>query len=454
MDGTQLYPQSPPTPLNMFQRLVLQWDRLHPYNAAQVLKLAGTADPARIAAAWQSTLTTLGLGRIELNGRRFHHQTLNGELQRYPVQLVPSTAPLSTFVTEQLNRPFDDAAEPPFRPFVLQQDGFYYLGVVYHHWVADSVSIRLLLREWFFRLYFPQRARKTPLRHPHGGYWSVLGSHRSNWDLYDGFLSSVRWSSRNRRVARVEHPGHSDFACQFALHEVGTGLIAPLLAFARQHHATLNDLFLAVAAEICQQFVPLRKTPRRTDLALGTIVDLRPYAGQDLSDTFGLFLGFTSTLCRPADLAHFPRLLAAIARQSRMHKASGVALSSPVRMLAGYTVGRFYKPKKIVEFYRKRVPLAGGISNVNLNRTWAAEFHDDSRQPDDARKPLLDYVRVSPTGPMMPLVFTPTTLGDHLHVGVTYRPSLIAPERACEMAKQFTQRLRTLARGASPAAAT
>jgi len=119
-----------------------------------------------------------------------------------------------------------------------------------------------------------------------------------------------------------------------------------------------------------------------------------------------------------------------------MHKASGVPLSSPVRMLAGFTVGKFYDRRKIVDFYRKRVPLAGGISNVNLNRTWAASFHPD---------PLLDYIRVSPTGPMMPLVFTPTTLGDHLHVGFTYRTNLISNDRAQQMAADFTHRLRALA---------
>lgn len=446
MDGTVAHPRTAPTPLNLFQRLVLQWDRLHPYNAAQVLKIAGPADVDRLTQAWQDTLQTLGLGRVHIaGGRRVQHQTLNGELQRYPIRDVPTTTSLCNHISEELNRPFHDAEEPPFRPFLLRQDGFHYLGVIYHHWVADSVSIRLLLREWFYRIHCPARARKTPVKHPHGGYWSIFGPNRANWGLYDGFLSSVRWSSRNRRVARVEHPGHEDFTCRFTLHEVGSGLVTPLLAYARRHGATLNDLFLAVAAEACHHFVPVRKTPRRTDLALGTIVDLRPMTGQDLSDTFGLFLGFTSTLCRPDDLANFERLLGTIARQSRLQKASGVALSSPVRMLAGYTVGKFYDRNKIIEFYRKRVPLAGGISNVNLNKTWAAEFHTD-REVGDSNSPLLDYIRVSPTGPMMPLVFTPTTLGDHLHVGLTYRPSLIEPEHACRMASEFRERLRTIAR--------
>jgi hypothetical protein len=437
MDGVAAHPPlSDPTPLNLFQRLTLQWDKLHPYNAAQVLKIAGHADADALSAAWQDALNDLGLGRVHVTGRHLRHQALNGELQRYPIQnLDPATA-LDDFISGELNRPFDDANEPPFRPFLLNQGDHHYAGIVYHHWVADSVSIRLLLREWFLRVHRPAEARRRPLRHPRGGYWSLFGPARTNWGLYDGFLTSVRWSARNRRVARVEHQGIGDFNCRFLLHELGSGLVAPLLDYARRAGATLNDLFLAVCAQVCNWHVPLRRTPRRTDLALGSIVDLRPYSPEDLSDTFGLFLGFTSTLCRPNDLNDFPRLLRSIASQSRMHKASAVPLSSPVRMLAGFTVGKYYDRRRIVDFYRKRVPLAGGISNVNLNRSWAAKFHPD---------PLLDYIRVSPTGPMMPLVFTPTTLGDHLHFGFTYRPSLIPRDRAAEMTEHFAQGLKALA---------
>jgi hypothetical protein len=439
MDAPVAHALSAPMPLNVFQRLVLQWERIHPYNAAQVLRLSGRADAAALTGAWQETLNALSLGRVQRRGTRFAHEAINGELERYPVQILPAGTSLCQFLSGELNRAFDDAGEPPFRPFVLEGDGHHFVGIVYHHWVADSVSIRILLREWFFRIYCPERARTTPLRQPEGGYWSLFGPGPTGWGVGEGFLSSVRWSSRNRRVARVEHPGFKDFNVRFSLHEVGGGLIGPLIAYARRNDATLNDVFLAVVADVCHRYVPLRRTPRRTDLALGTIVDLRPYARRDLSDTFGLFLGFTSTICRPGDLGDFSKLLRTVSSQSKLHKRTGVPLSSPVRMFAGLAVGKMLSQEKVVEFYRKRVPLAGGISNVNLNRTWAAEFHPS---------PLEDYVRVSPTGPMMPLVFTPTTLGQHLHVGLTFRPSVIEPGQACRMAGHFVERLRVLA-GAS-----
>jgi hypothetical protein len=105
-----------------------------------------------------------------------------------------------------------------------------------------------------------------------------------------------------------------------------------------------------------------------------------------------------------------------------------------IRMFAGLVAARMMgmKREKIINFYRKRVPLAGGISNVNLNQSWAQQYHPD---------PLIQYIRVSPTGPMMPLVFTTTTLGNDLNFGLTYREAVISRERADQIATHFTQRV-------------
>jgi len=401
-----------PGPLNLFQRLMRQWDHLHPYNAAQILKLTGQANPIHLQQSWHETLTTLRLNPTN------------------DVAILPPDHSLTEFLSTQLNLPFSHTPSP-FPPFLLPQNDHHYAGIVYHHFAADSVSIRMLLREWFLRTHAPDHARHAPFRHAAHGYNSPLGPDRANWSPGGAILSTLRWAARNRHVARVENKkAFADFNCRFSLHDLGPDLVTPLLACARRHRATLNDLFLAVTAQVCDRHVPIRKSPRRPNLALGTIVDLRPYARCDLSDTFGLHLGFTSTTCTPHDLANFPQLLRAIAKQSKFDKQTRVPLFSPIRMLAGLAVGKLYRHKKLVEFYRKRLPLAGGISNINLNRAWPAKFHPH---------PLLDYIRVSPTGPMMPVVFTPTTLGQNLNLGLTYRPSLIPEDRAQQMATDFIQ---------------
>ena len=103
-----------------------------------------------------------------------------------------------------------------------------------------------------------------------------------------------------------------------------------------------------------------------------------------------------------------------------------------LRMVAGLVFARLFSREGLLEFYRKRYAMAGGISNVNLNRDWPAEYHP---------WPLLEYIRVSPTGPMMPLVFTPTTLGRQLNFGLTCRDCLIPSEQSPELAAMFIRRL-------------
>jgi len=58
-------------PLNIFQRCIRVWEEAHPYNAAQVLHLAGQADVAKITDAWNEVLSTSGLGTARVVGRRF-----------------------------------------------------------------------------------------------------------------------------------------------------------------------------------------------------------------------------------------------------------------------------------------------------------------------------------------------------------------------------------------------
>ena len=113
-----------------------------------------------------------------------------------------------------------------------------------------------------------------------------------------------------------------------------------------------------------------------------------------------------------------------------MHKATNVPEASMIRMAGGLIFHRLFgdDSKKLVEFYRKRFPLCSGISNINLNGSWVQKYHPD---------PLLEYIRVSPTGPMMPVVFTTTTLGDQLHFGLSTRDSIVPPEDAQKLADEF-----------------
>jgi hypothetical protein len=418
--------------LNIFQQLARQWDQIHPYNAAQILKIRGHADLPALQAAWHHAINALGLGRVRLDGNSFSYECLNGEMSLYGIRVVPLGLTLEEYVSEELNRKFDNPAEPPFRPFVLFGDGFYYAGVIYHHWVADSISIRTVLHEWFVRLFDPPQACHRPVQLAHAGYRTFFNIQKNAASFGLGLLGATRWASSLRRVRRVEYRCGTDLRVRVALRSLPNGWIANLHTAAKRRNVTLNDLFLAAIARVCDRHLPLKHRPRRHSLAIGSIVDLRPYAHPDLAQAFGLFLGFTNVICRPAELTDPDLLLRSISAQTHQQKRQGIPQASAIRMLAGVAAGKCIHPDKMAHFYRKHVPLAGGISNINLNQSWATRYHPE---------PLLDYIRVSPTGPMMPLVFATTTLGQDFHFTLTYRPSVVPPQQIDHLAAAFINAL-------------
>src|SRR5437773_331558 len=104
-----------------------------------------------------------------------------------PALLLKITSPSSSIAASTI-RP-----SPPFRPFVLRGDGFYYAGVIYHHWVADSVSIRTVLREWFVRLFDPKNSIHRAVQLADGGYRRFFSILRSGTAMGQGLLTATRW---------------------------------------------------------------------------------------------------------------------------------------------------------------------------------------------------------------------------------------------------------------------
>src|SRR2546423_10161587 len=93
--------------LNVFQRLVRSWDAVHPYNAAQILHLAGKPDLPELVRAWHVTISTLGLGPVRVTGLDYAYDAINGDVSPCDVPLAPPGVTLEAYVTAELNRRFD-----------------------------------------------------------------------------------------------------------------------------------------------------------------------------------------------------------------------------------------------------------------------------------------------------------------------------------------------------------
>jgi hypothetical protein len=321
---------------SLFQKLVRQWDEIHPYNAIHVLKVRGQYDLQASRAAWHDALEVLGMGRVNIAGDSFFHECLNGDSIQHTVEPCPPGVTLHAWISRELNRPFCPIDAVPFRPFVIQEPDFFWMGLVYQHWVADSASIREVMREWFVRQYDPRAGRTKP-RPWMGGYLALFGPQRSGLEMADGLLAALRSTSQFRRVRRIEDPEmFQDLSAAFMPIPSHPGLIDALRQSARRHGVTVNDFFLAGIAEAANELVPVPRRYRRQDLAVATIVNLRPKVHRPMCDAFGLLLGFTSVCCKPKQLEHWDSLLHSVSAQMRRQKLAGSAQSSWLRLMVGW----------------------------------------------------------------------------------------------------------------------
>ena len=412
--------------LNIFQKTQRLWDTYHPYNAAQAAALAQRFEPEAITRAFNAAIADLRLGHFVCDGSRYWIEPSP------PAAVVFTGTSLAEHVSGQMNRAFDGHCSFPFRPFVCVENGHQIIGVVYQHWTADSVSIRSLIRQWILRLV--GQARPWPMSLPTAGMWRTFGGHTAGWSLTAELARQFGIMSRMKRMRRVTS-GSFTRGDSAVLSTTVLGIINGLRSNARSRGATVGDVFLAAATEACSLYGANAAVGNRRDLSMGTIVDLRGKSNVP-ERVFGLYLGFMTTPFAAGELALFDTILSRAIAQRRANLHQHAAEASQVRMGLGYAMGKLLGKKKLLEFYRKRFALAGGLSSVNLTPSWAGELHPHV---------IADYWRISPPGPFMPIVFTPTTLGDRLTICCTYRTALFDREKAQRVLGCFVERLRRFA---------
>lgn len=151
--------------LNAFQKVMLQWSSLHPYNAVHTYKIAGPLRLGDLAEAVETAFRCHGLGiaRLSADGESFRHET---DTQPEVEAVVGGEHPeddLKEYVSRALNRPFERPVSRPFRLAALDAGPHaHYVILAYDHWVADSYAARLVLRSILGRyLALPAPRRKT-----------------------------------------------------------------------------------------------------------------------------------------------------------------------------------------------------------------------------------------------------------------------------------------------------
>jgi hypothetical protein len=403
--------------LSAFQKVMVQWSELHPFNGAHVCKISGPLRKEDLRRAVSEAFQRLGLGFVELapDGLLYRHEPdRSPEVEMLSGGESPERA-LTLHVAEQLNLPF---ARPRCRPLRLSaidsRFGYHYVNVTYDHWIADSVAIRLLLRHVLARycgLEIPGDLAALQL-YP-ATYRRVFADRLAGLPLVGALC---RWSGgwlRAGRTAQVAHTSSSQMAVNYELYWAGDETVPQLVHLARGLDVSVNDVILAALARALCEFLPRRRRRGRPlEVALNTMVDARRDARVDLSNSFGTFMANYVIRCRRDEamgLGALARCIAATTgpiKRQRRHLDSAIGM----KLIGGIWphLGAAARPR----FLRWAMPLTAGVSNVVLRDPWI-------KTPGEG--PVLDYFRAGPAAPVVPLLLTPTTWGPRLSVGATYR---------------------------------
>lgn len=410
--------------LNLFQRMMLRWRNLHPYNPVHVVRVPAALDAGRLHALVATRLEALGLTGLEVDAARGRFRYAGGRAE-VALSVLPATegsaAALHHLIERELNRAFEGGAhEQPWRFVAVDTPGSFHLALTYDHFVAGGDAIARLLTDIalvYLDAHAPPPAwtlQRYPVR-----YRSVFASH-PGWALR-ALLALPPLAASNRRAFRLRLSCADDVANGFVRLRLEPPQLRVLLAACKAWGVTLNDLLLAA---LLQALSPLaearRREARRRQIAVASIMNIN----RDVSPGAEAVLSPCLAALRIAHEVPPGLELRLLAQQ--VHTASSALkarhryLSSLFGLGLSALIWPFLDTAQRQGLYAKHYPLWAGVTTLNLNPIWSST--------GDARTEGLDYLRAVPTGPMTPLVLAATTAHEVLHLGIAYRKAAYSPE--------------------------
>ncbi len=432
MSGSEL---SFPGRMNAFQRVMYQWSDLHPYNAVHAYRIARPLHVERLRESIGRVYRQVGFGFAETDSAGYWYRH---DLDACPPLEIldgadDAEAVLGELFARELNTPF---ARPRCRPMrfsaVAAGPADHYVCIGYNHWVADSVSARLLARRvlnLYLNLGIPEEP--PPELYP-ATYREVFAPRLSRLRVVRALgqaLWQVLW---RKRICRVPYTSVTCFPVGYAMTTTVDGTVDRVRHFAKSLGATVHDVMLAALARAMAENMPRRATGDGSrPMALGTIVDTRGDSVLDLSNTFGTFLSFygVNFLAEPgARLADVTRQVTALTRPIKLQRDYLAALP---QMRIFSLVWPLLNARRKAYYARLAVPMTAGISNVVVRDPWLTA----------PQSPIVDYLRGSPTGPMLPLTAAVTTVGNRINIGMTYRQTGFTASRLQAILGMFRDQL-------------
>jgi len=419
---------------------MLRWRATYPYNAVHVAELPGPLDEARLSKAIDGYLTDAGIGKLALDCERRRYEYAKG-----PVHVdVPilqargdTLALLEREMERHLNAGFgeDGAAFMPLRFFAVDSGPSFHLGVAYDHFVAGGDSVVALLKAIAARYDGSLPANLgAPETYPRT-YAKLFASNALAFYIGQYMLPGMLL--RARRAFRPLYPHGDDKYNAFASFELPPHVHAGVVRASKAWAVTRNDLMLAMMlCAISPEVEGRRGATRRNEIAVASVINLRDQVAESPHRAFGQFLSsFLVSHTVPADIT-----LEALARdvhaQTERVKRRKLYLQTLFLIACGGLAWRFMTPEQHKQMDAKNYPVWGGLSALNVEAIWNGV---------PGNTPVLHYLRAVSTGPIAPIVVAPASVGDGLHIGVTYRTSAFTREDIERINERFMTCARRLA---------
>ncbi len=425
--------------LNIFQRTVLLWNEMHPYNAIHVVKLKQPLRPEILKDVIDRFLEKQGLVNLVIDRvkKTYDYRGGRSDVEINIVRYDDPASGLLSEVRKHLNLPFPVTGRmDPFRFFVIPEGDGFYLGLVYFHLIAGADSVIALMKGIAssytggalpedtspFVLY-PQVYRKLmPFNLKYFAWWVLT---------FPEHISHMKISFRPK------YRDPDDTGIGFSCLSVSPSQYRAVILASKAWEVTVNDLFLAILLKSVAPLAEKRfRTPRRTHVSVASIVNIRKDLSVD-ADVFGLFLSYFNVTHSVPEGVELGRLAQDVRRQTEKIKRHKLFLRTVLEMWAALMLasGLFKDRKKY--FYAKYNPIWGGITNVNLNTVWTAPGGDIPEY----------YLRAVSTGQATPLVFSFTTINDMITVGASYRNTVFPETDIEKILSNFSKCLSEIEKG-------
>lgn len=425
-----------PVPLNEIQRTMLRWNSVHPYNVVDLVEVLRPVTEGQMRAAAEVVLGELGLGVPFPDNREKSAVFLGSpdgiEVSARPLGTGEKTA-LESFLSEELNRPFDVGRDAALRLTCLQGASQRFVAMTYQHWVMDgTAAARVFRRILAEALGLPrEHGSRTELETPSCD--RSFAHRRQGIPGLAQKLEGLRGLLTRTRATAPWQSVSPECRSDVRMLTIPQDSLDRLRRMARQNGCTVNDCLLATIIRAIGCALPEHKRHAwRRNIAICNIADLRRL-NPELGQKSGVYVGFFGT-----HLGALPRedapLIDLIRRQTSRAKRLCMPLASLATFRAIPRLWPLLPAETLSGFLRTFFRYSAGLSNLRLGPEW-----DDPTWSRVVR----GYTRACPLGMMLPLIFGVTTQGSEMTVTVTWARGGYSPEQIDNIASRIRAFLET-----------